>query len=325
MSAGIGVAVEIRAEAVSITDGTATFAGGGCGGRLGEATPESVVVRVSDLRRVVAESRCARLLLKLDIEGEEATLLPALLTILPRQCAIFYEWHQGIDGYRRVASLLSSHGFITSLARRAPCRRGHAVHRRLCPTHLSCRGYWCCRARFRRRVSPVRCCCIGCCWSIRRIGCMRWVSGPHPKSELLGCRYVDLPPARSARLNLTRFATLKRSLETMGVMGRIPARRVDAALNGFTPDVVVSVMERRDYVDAAYRLCRRRGLPLVLIVHDRLESFELVYPPCRAAQIAANARIYRFASARLCVSPEMVTSLAGVYRRTRFRDVSESF
>jgi glycosyltransferase involved in cell wall biosynthesis len=135
----------------------------------------------------------------------------------------------------------------------------------------------------------------------------------HPKSELLECPYVYLPPARSSRLNLTRFAALKRSLETIGVMGRIPASRVDAALNGFTPDVVVSVMERRDYVDAAHRLCLRRGLPLVLIVHDRLESFELVYPPFRAAQIAANARIYRFASARLCVSPEMVQSLDGVY------------
>ena len=112
-----GVAIEIRAEAVSTTDGTATFAGGGCGGRLGEATPESVVVRVCDLRRVIAESRCARLLLKLDIEGEEATLLPALLAILPRQCAIFYEWHQGIDDYRRIDSLLSSQGFITSLTR----------------------------------------------------------------------------------------------------------------------------------------------------------------------------------------------------------------
>ena len=112
-----GAAVEIRAEAVSTTDGTATFSGGGCGGRLGEATPESVVVRVSDLRRVIAESRSARLLLKLDIEGEEATLLPALLAVLPRQCAIFFEWHQGIDEYSRLTSLLSSQGFTTSLTR----------------------------------------------------------------------------------------------------------------------------------------------------------------------------------------------------------------
>jgi glycosyltransferase involved in cell wall biosynthesis len=135
----------------------------------------------------------------------------------------------------------------------------------------------------------------------------------HPSSELLACRYEYLAPSRSSRLNLTRFAELKRSLEAIGLAGRIPLGRVDAAMNGFVPDVVVAVMERHDYMDAAYRLCRQRRLPLVLIVHDRLESFELVYPPFRPAQLAGNARIYRFASARLCVSPEMVESLARVY------------
>jgi glycosyltransferase involved in cell wall biosynthesis len=136
---------------------------------------------------------------------------------------------------------------------------------------------------------------------------------PHAASELLNCRYQYLAPTRSARLNLTRFARLKRSLESIGLAGRIPMSRVEAAVNGFAPDVVVSVMERRDYMDAACRLCRRRGVPLVLIVHDRLESFELVYPPFQAAQLAANARIYQYAAARLCVSPEMVESLATIY------------
>lgn len=136
---------------------------------------------------------------------------------------------------------------------------------------------------------------------------------PHTSSELLQCRYEYLPPAPSARLNLTRFAELKRSFEAIGLAGTIPRSDVDAAVGAFTPDVVVTVMERHDYMDAAYRLCQRRGVPLVLIVHDRLESFELVYPPFRDAQLAANARIYRYAAARLCVSAEMVESLATVY------------
>lgn len=136
---------------------------------------------------------------------------------------------------------------------------------------------------------------------------------PHPQSELLSCRYSYLQPAASARLNLTRLAELKRSLEALKLAGRIPMSRIDVALGDFEPDVVVSVMERRDYVDAAERLCRRRRLPLVLIVHDRLESFELVYPGFRGAQIATNAATYRFASARLCVSPEMAESLSRVY------------
>jgi len=136
---------------------------------------------------------------------------------------------------------------------------------------------------------------------------------PHPESELLSCNYAYLRPARSALLNLTRLAALKRSFEAIGAVGRIPDARVDQAVGAFRPDVVVSVMERHDYAAAAYSFCRRRGVPLVVVVHDRLESFELVYPGFRAAQLAANARIYQFAVARLCVSGEMVDDLERVY------------
>lgn len=139
--------------------------------------------------------------------------------------------------------------------------------------------------------------------------------GPRTRadSELLRCEYRHLEPAPSARFDLTRFAQLKRSLESIGLVGHIPMKRIDAVVGTFAPDVVVSVMERRDYVDAAHRFCARRGLPLILIVHDRVESFDLVYPGFRRAQVARNAGTYRFASARLCVSPEMVASLEQMY------------
>jgi glycosyltransferase involved in cell wall biosynthesis len=136
---------------------------------------------------------------------------------------------------------------------------------------------------------------------------------PHPQSELLASAYHHLPPARSARLDVTRFAQLKRSFESKGWMGRIPMRRIEAAVGAFEPSVVLCVMERRDYLDAAHRFCRKHGVPLVVIVHDRLESFEVVYAPFRRAQLARNAAAYRFASARLCVSPEMEAYLATVY------------
>jgi hypothetical protein len=139
--------------------------------------------------------------------------------------------------------------------------------------------------------------------------------GPRTRagSELLRCEYRHLEPASSARFDLTRFAKVKRSLESIGLVGRIPMKRIDQAVGTFAPDVVVSVMERRDYVDAAHRFCAVRGLPLVLIVHDRMESFDLVYPGFRRAQVALNAGTYRFASARLCVSPEMASSLEQIY------------
>jgi FkbM family methyltransferase len=109
--------VDARPEAVSTADGTATFSGSGCGGHLNQDSQHATLVTVADLRRVLAELHSERLLLKLDIEGEEATLLPALLPVLPQRCAIFFEWHQGSDTFQGMADLLTSHGLVTSVTR----------------------------------------------------------------------------------------------------------------------------------------------------------------------------------------------------------------
>jgi glycosyltransferase involved in cell wall biosynthesis len=142
-----------------------------------------------------------------------------------------------------------------------------------------------------------------------------WAVGPQPRpqSQRLACQYRYLAPAPSARLDLTRLAQLKRSLESLGLVGRIPMARIEAAVGSFAPDVVLCVMERRDYVDAAHRYCRRQGVPLVLVVHDRMEWFDLVYTPFKAAQLRRNGESYRFAQARLCISPEMSECLANAY------------
>ena len=139
--------------------------------------------------------------------------------------------------------------------------------------------------------------------------------GPRPQaaSETLGCEYVELLPAASSRLDLTRFAELKRSLQAVSAVGRIADGRVDAAVAEFAADVVVSLMERFDYVEAAHRFCQRRGLPLALIVHDRLESFEHVYPAFAGAQRRRFASVYRDAAARFCISPEMEQRLSTEY------------
>jgi glycosyltransferase involved in cell wall biosynthesis len=139
--------------------------------------------------------------------------------------------------------------------------------------------------------------------------------GPAPRvdSVLLSCPYRVLTSAPSARLNVTRFARLKRSFEAIGIVGRIPLKRIESLVEDFVPDVVLSVMEQRDYVDAAHRFCVARHLPLILIVHDRLESFETVYPPFSRLQRRRNAETYRFAAERLCVSPEMEASRRDQY------------
>jgi FkbM family methyltransferase len=112
-----GIAIAVRAEAVSTRDGSAEFSGDGCGGGLGAASADSIAVPVADLGRVIRELDCERLLLKLDVEGEEAAILPAVMTQLPRHCAIFFEWHHGREAYSRIAALLSANGFNVVVSR----------------------------------------------------------------------------------------------------------------------------------------------------------------------------------------------------------------
>jgi FkbM family methyltransferase len=111
------LAIDIQPAAVSTRNGTAVFSGDGCGGRLGDSGPAGVTVPLRDLRQVIADRRPERLLLKLDIEGEEATLLPALLPVLPRVCAMFFEWHHGRAAYDAAAAQLAAHGFSVSVTR----------------------------------------------------------------------------------------------------------------------------------------------------------------------------------------------------------------
>lgn len=108
-----GLDVDTRCEAVSTTDGEALFTGGGCGGHLAGtgAAGQTEMVATCDLRRVIAELAPARLLLKLDIEGEEQSLIPALLPALPAQCAVFFEWHHGDESFQQMAGLMRGHGF----------------------------------------------------------------------------------------------------------------------------------------------------------------------------------------------------------------------
>ena len=105
--------VDARNEAVSAWRGESAFSGAGFGGHLScdETRAEGGLVTVSDLRDVVESSQ--RLLLKIDIEGEEKVVLPATLDMLPATCAIFFEWHHGEDDYLRMQEGLKNAGFST--------------------------------------------------------------------------------------------------------------------------------------------------------------------------------------------------------------------
>ncbi len=108
--------VDARCEAVSTVDGEALFIGDGCGGHLAAAAAAGcagtvATVATCDLRRVLAQLAPQRLLLKLDIEGEERSLIPAILDMLPPRCAVFFEWHHGDESFQHVVGLMREGGF----------------------------------------------------------------------------------------------------------------------------------------------------------------------------------------------------------------------
>lgn len=92
---------EVHANAVGSADGEAFFAGDGFGGHLvAGVTPDNVKVRVESLPGVLHQLGPVHLLLKIDIEGAEADLLPVIGPSLPRSTAIFLETHHA-DAVRR--------------------------------------------------------------------------------------------------------------------------------------------------------------------------------------------------------------------------------
>jgi FkbM family methyltransferase len=111
--------VDVRREAVSVMDGKMPFSGAGCGGHLCANIDdvETARVKVSNLREIIENLKPMRLLLKLDIEGEEAKILPSVLSILPVDCAIFFEWHHEEFGFHQIEKSLRSAGFEVTKCR----------------------------------------------------------------------------------------------------------------------------------------------------------------------------------------------------------------
>jgi glycosyltransferase involved in cell wall biosynthesis len=129
---------------------------------------------------------------------------------------------------------------------------------------------------------------------------------------LPGVAYRHLSPPWQ-RFERSRFNRLKRSMRAFGLVPPVATRRIDELLKGFAPDVVLCVMQHAVYYDAAHHFARDRGLPLVVIVHDVNEEFEPVLPWAARAARRRDGTFYRYASARLCISPEMEQFCAAAY------------
>lgn len=68
-------------------------------------------VQVIDFTDAFKKIKPAPLLLKMDVEGEERSILPLLVPLLPRQSALFFETHSGEAGWREMEALLTANGF----------------------------------------------------------------------------------------------------------------------------------------------------------------------------------------------------------------------
>jgi hypothetical protein len=109
------------------------------GGRLlnqseGDSAPsgaKAFQVKVVDFPAVLRSTPLNSLLLKMDVEGEERTLLPAIMSLLPDQTAIFFETHFGQEEWEEIRELLQSNGFnVEQINMRGPYCDGFAIRDR---------------------------------------------------------------------------------------------------------------------------------------------------------------------------------------------------
>jgi len=125
--------VEVIRAAVGTSHSTATFhlSSSSCAGSLeGDLVPTThqFEVRVADLRQMLKDWQPSTLLLKVDIEGAEETLIPAVVDVLPTTCALFFETHRDDKGWDCVYGALTKAGFIAQMLRSHDnCRDGFAL------------------------------------------------------------------------------------------------------------------------------------------------------------------------------------------------------
>ena len=128
-----------------------------------------------------------------------------------------------------------------------------------------------------------------------------------PDTQRLSCRFA-VYHAALARLDATRAV---RPVQLLRALDLIPSKQFK--LPSFQPSAIVNVFSSLAYSQAAYRYSRHSGVPLILIVHDDPEDFNRGYAWARGLLRRQFRRIYRHASLRLCVSPELEQTLRERY------------
>ncbi len=84
-------------------------------------------VQAINFPEVFKQMKPESLLLKMDVEGEERSILPLLVPMLPRQSALFFETHGGDTAWHEIDELLKSNGFqVEQLSVHGGCCDGFA-------------------------------------------------------------------------------------------------------------------------------------------------------------------------------------------------------
>jgi FkbM family methyltransferase len=80
-------------------------------GQFGDFDGATYTVNTVNFPEVFKEMRPESLLLKMDIEGEERSILPAIIPLFPKQTALFFETHFGSEEWSEIKALLAANGF----------------------------------------------------------------------------------------------------------------------------------------------------------------------------------------------------------------------
>lgn len=128
---------------------------------------------------------------------------------------------------------------------------------------------------------------------------------PNPEAQILTCPYYELEYPFLERLRLSRFTSILSDLQSLKLLlPRLPIRLKKIA-KAFEPDMVISLMQHITYYHPAYLFAKKNKLPFILFCHDDVEDFSRIHPGFKRILIQLNSKIYRAASKRICISPEM--------------------
>jgi FkbM family methyltransferase len=124
-----GTRAEVREVAVSVYSGESQFTSDQSNsGHLVDLPRGGWTVTVEDLPAFVAALGNARQLIKLDVEGEELRIIPALAPCLAVNAVIFFETHGAVHAWQLAVDILRRAGFVvTCLRDRGQYRDGIAV------------------------------------------------------------------------------------------------------------------------------------------------------------------------------------------------------